>query len=289
VVPKARPLRSWESFYRNFDPITWLSILLLITLLSVVRYRFKERDLSLAFLVHYQILLEHSNLRNIDIQKDAPRIVGSVALLVFLVLSTSFKTAMISTFTKRPHEHQIASLQDIVESNLKCYTSEHIKSSYEESEEYFRRYVANCTIVKKKKKNWILKEVALKRNAAMTCRGVEYKYALEKLYSMGYVAPLIARVPKKVTIDFVFMYFTKGHPLYHRFVEIANRLFNAGIPQLHIKKAHFAIDKKLKSKELAQSKTLTFRHIAIAVYILLGGLTISSVVFFLEICHFFTF
>jgi subtilase family serine protease len=122
----------------------------------------------------------------------------SVSLLSFLVLSTSFKTAMVSSFTKRRYEHQISSLEDIVNLNLKCYATEEIKSSYGMSEDYLSGYVANCTTIHKKNKEDILKEIALKRSAAMTCRGFEFKFMLEKLYLMGYEKRLIALVPKKV-------------------------------------------------------------------------------------------
>nr|KAH0807502.1 hypothetical protein GEV33_015289 [Tenebrio molitor] len=229
VVPQARRLRSWDTFYRNFDRPTWLLVLLLLTILSVAKYYLRERDLVLAFLSYYQILLENSNLRTVQIKKTKIRMVISVSLLSFLVLSTSFKTAMVSSFTKRRYEHQISSLEDIVNLNLKCYATEEIKSSYGMSEDYLSGYVANCTTINKKNKEDILMEIALKRSAAMTCRGFEFKFMLEKLYLMGYEKRLIALVPKKVSSDNAFMYFTKGHPLYDRFFTIAGRISNSGI------------------------------------------------------------
>jgi hypothetical protein len=285
VVPQARRLRSWDTFYRNFDRPTWLLVLLLLTILSVAKYYFRERDLVLAFLSYYQILLENSNLRTVQIKKTKIRMVISVSLLSFLVLSTSFKTAMVSSFTKRRYEHQISSLEDIVNLNLKCYATEEIKSSYGMSEDYLSGYVANCTTIHKKNKEDILKEIALKRSAAMTCRGFEFKFMLEKLYWMGYEKRLIALVPKRVMSDNAFMYFTKGHPLYDRFFTIAGRISNSGISNLYFNNAYFTIERILMSKKVLKSKSLKFGHVEIAIYILLGGLGISSAVFLLEICY----
>jgi hypothetical protein len=284
VVPKARHLRSWETFYRNFDTPTWLSVLLLITILSLTKYYFRERDLFLAFLSYYQILLENSNLRTVQINKNTARIIISVSLLSFLVLSTSFKTAMVSSFTKPPYEHQISSLEDIVNLNLKCYATEEIKSSYGMSEDYLSGYVANCTTINKNKGD-ILKEIALQRSAAMTCRGFEFKFMLEWLYLMGYEKRLIALVPKKVSSDNAFMYFTKGHPLYDRFFTLAGRISNSGISNFFFNNAYHTIERILMSKKLLNSKSLKLGHIEIAFYILLGGLGISSAVFLLEIFY----
>lgn len=284
VVPKSQKLPPWKTLYQNFDSLVWIAILSTLTVLAIFRKFLLKQSLVFSFLVHFQLLVENSNFKFQKIKNSKIRFVIFVSLFSFFVLSTSFKTSMIRSFTRNLYEHQVNSLREIIKSKLKCYTTEEIKEVYS-SDESVRSYIEECSTFSTKKRDEILAEFAQNAKTAITVRRIEYKYTVYKFFLMGYQESLVHLIPRRIKLDYAYIYFTKGHPLYLRFYKVIRRINNSGISNWLVTSANFRIDKVLKSKSFIHSQTLDFYEISVAFWVLVIGLSFSALVFLAELYH----
>lgn len=227
------------------------------------------------------MLLENGLNLNRFLQNSS-RIVILATLCSFLVLTTTFQTLMILSFAKRPKEHQINTLKEIIELKLKCYTSDEVKTIYKTEKEPFRSYITNCTTMTLTNRERLIQGFAQRKQITMTLRRIEFKHTAFKFFLMGYQEALIHPVPARIKLDPAYIYFVKGHPLYIRYRDIIRRMFTCGLRKYLLSQTDYSIDRLLQAKAVIHPQNLSFEQISVAFYILLAGLGISLGVFLIE-------
>jgi hypothetical protein len=284
IVPKARLLPCWKSSLATFTPMMWLLILLSLVLLSTTWYFLENDDLVSSFELHYQILLESANSRVLKIKKLSSRIVACVSMFSFCVISTAFRREMVRIFTSFSFEYQIDSLGDLVRYKLPCFVYKEAKKLYKSSQEIYRDYVNQCTSIQP---NEYIKDIFLRiasgdQIATMMTR-TGFTNWKNRIQVRGLQEPLVHLVPNHVKYEYAYIFLTKGYPLYDRFLEATQRLYSSGIFELIMQRSSHWVEQELKSKEVLHSENLTFEEISVAFWVLIVGLSISLVVFCLEL------
>jgi hypothetical protein len=284
IVPKGQRVPFWRTFLSGFDPIIWFLILFFLIFLTSIWHFMERKSVSYSFLLHYQLLFESGNLEIVNVQKLSTRILTGTSMVAFLIISSTFKSKMLSALTRNDYEYLIDSLDDIIRDNLSCYVAKDMKLLYEAVDELYSRYVSKCHLIDEHDDQQdILLTIALEQNVATISRFLKIKFAANRLLEMGYDDRPMHLIRRQVKFDFLYLYLAKGFPLYDRILETAARMYSAGFSSYFRTKVDYKIDKALKVNEKIGSNTLVFEQISIAFYVFLAGLALSCVVFFWEV------
>jgi hypothetical protein len=284
VVPKARLLPYWKSSLAVFTPMVWLLILLSLVLLSAIWYCLEKDDLVSSFELHYQILLDSANSRVLKINKLSSRILVCVSVFSFCVISTAFRKEIVRIFTSFSFEHQISSLEDMVWYKVPCIVYDEAKELYDSPEEIFRDYVTNrCTTIQS---NHDIADIFLRiasgEQLATMMPRTTFKGLKNRVQVRGSQEPLAHLIPNEAKYEYAYIFFTKGYPLYDRFLQATGRLCSSGIAKLIERQSYHSMERELKSKEVLHSENLTFEEISVSFWVLISGLSVSLVVFSFE-------
>mgnify|MGYP005984881459 CR=1 FL=1 len=268
----------------HFDHNIWLCILVSISALTLIWHYIEKQGIIISFFFHYQLLVESGSLSVSKITKTPSRVLTVASVFAFLTISTIFKSEMLNSLTETLYEYQINSLDDIIRHNLKCYVADDMKLLYKSISNFYSRYISKCTSIEDHDdQQEILVRTVLNKDVATISRFLKLRFAMNTLLEMGYEKERPHLIRRQVKFDFLFLYLTKGYPLYDRLCEILGRMDSGGFTSYFRKLVDFKVDKALKFKQKIQTRNLEFAHISIAFYIFLAGMGGSFVVFLFEV------
>nr|XP_015833911.1 PREDICTED: uncharacterized protein LOC107397628 [Tribolium castaneum] len=283
VVPKATLVPYWKLFLLCFGLSLWLLFAAFFCILTIVWTRFEKNFKTASIILHFQILVENSNAHLLQVTKSSSRVLASVTLIIFLIFSSVYKSEMIRVFTSRVYEHQIETLDDLLEYNLPCYDYPDIKQLYVLSND-MSRYVNKCKVIPSEfERVEILKRILRGEKLVTTFREKYFRGMLRELLKQGYKM-LVYLTKETVAFDYGYLYLTKGYPLYDRFVDVYQRLQSAGIMK-HYELSFNTVEDKLLYARESSSNVLQSDKFSIQFCILLVGLTVSIVVFITEVLY----
>lgn len=283
VVPKVREKPYWKIFLLRIDAFVMLCIFSVFIIISLVWHLIEEKSMLQSFALQFQLLLESGNLAVGKIQRIPARLLVGTAMVSFLIISTIFKTEVLRSLTITLYEYPINSLNDIIKENLKCYISEDMKILFEEKT-LIKNYINKCIIIDEHDSQMkILEEIAIGQNATTISRLLKYKFVIDRMHSKGFDKVAIHIIYPQIKFDILFLYLTKGYPLYKRFAEIVARMNSGGFVQDFRNQIDYRINKQLISNRKMHSNDLTFEHIIVAVYLYGFGLLLGIAAFIVEI------
>lgn len=285
IVPKCHQKPVWKIFIFHFDFVIWVFIFSSLLVTSCIWNILDKKGVTLSVMLNYQLLLESTNFKSIKIQNISSRILVGSSMIGFFILSIIFKSVMLHSLTtvasKCPFNHP----DDIFKNNLKCYLTKTQMNLYQSKNDPLAKYVSKCELIDLSNDHQeIFKEIAFNQNAAVISRELKFKYGANIFYHMGFKETPIYLLKKyQVKFDFLYIYFSKGYPMYESFLRLFQRMHSAGFYDRFRVEAYRRVNKDLKKREKIVSKNITFEQMSIAFYILLLGLSISFVVFLKEI------
>ncbi|EFA09063.1 uncharacterized protein LOC107398569 [Tribolium castaneum] len=284
VVPHAKPRAYWKAIIYSFKYDIWLIITSLLVSLSLIWQCLDNRSFIASFLVMYQILIEASLPSVVKIRSNLTRLFLFAVLLPFLVISTTFRTAMIQSLTSNSYEAQIDSLEDLIESKVSCNITESIQKTFASSDDNVAKYVKNCNTHKSEDvNNAIFDQIVAGRKVATISRLTQYRRALTRLYQEGFKGPIMHVIPARVSQNYMNLYLAKGTPFYHRFCEISGRFQFNGITTNLFRNIVWQSKRVISSHQLNKSNKLSIKQVAVAFYLFLIGLGAAFLVFLAEV------
>ena len=241
------------------------------------------KGLIFSFFLNYQLLIESGILSSTHISKTSTRVLTVSSVFSFLTVSTVFKSEMLHSFTKIIYEYPIDNMDDIVRFDLKCYVAEDMKLLYQSSASH-SQYISKCvTIQEHDDQQEILLSAALDQDIATISRLLKLKFAINTLLERNYDGEYPHLIERQVKFDFLFLYITKGYPLYERIFQLIGWINSAGFTAYFRQVVNFKVEKVFRFKQKIESRNLKFAQISIAFYMVLAGMGLSFIVFLLEL------
>ncbi|XP_063619709.1 uncharacterized protein LOC134792361 [Cydia splendana] len=181
VVPRALPKPAWLALFVIFQKTVWLTVItcfVFIALSWMVLAKLSRDPSYRTNLDHYFI---NTWLSNLGFCAFSRPITHSLRLffvfinLYCILLITAYQTKLIDVLTNPSFEYQISTVEELVESGLKCGGSEELHDIFENSTDPIDNYFLD---------EWIdiadikdaLRDVAIHRNFSLLCSRSELAY-----------------------------------------------------------------------------------------------------------------
>ncbi|RZC34972.1 hypothetical protein BDFB_001395 [Asbolus verrucosus] len=213
VVPKGQIIDQWKRIVLAFGFITWIAFLLSFLFFSgiywIYMYFFQMGFSSNIFFYFFGILIEST----VNIPQKY-QIRGLLVTWIFycLIISTAFKSQMMNLLSGIDYEHQIDSLEEIIESPLRINMPQGYANLYDNEEYPLERYVyennIRCDDILK-----CLQRTAKKRDTASTAIGRYIDFMRPQFLDKN-GRSMIHVLNEKVYPMSIHMIFSKGYPIF---------------------------------------------------------------------------
>lgn len=299
MVVTAREQTDFFQLVYTFHRITWIFILITGIVLTAAWIFFAK--CSSTELMYFKHLWNSSTtiLRFFfaEVESYTPRTtrLKFLHLLTWVfsfMIGSAFEGALIGKLTMKEYEHQISTVQEVIDNKLTITMPSFIRTSFD-SDDPRDRYIYNNTVVTDDVKQVEATIVALKRyrNVTFCTTQRNYNYFLLRrnttLHDFVYADGTPAVYPLE---DFAILYFIivvlqKGHPMFEQIDRMMVGVLEGGIYLnfmellLHRARVH---DHIVDVKRIT-SKAINYDQIAGLVYILMFGLGVAFVVFCFEL------
>lgn len=215
VVPKGRELQKWQRIILAFSFETWMAFTASFVIFSVLYLMqlnfFRMQVSSKIFLYLFRILIEHP--------AEIPRkytVRGLLGTWIFycLIISTAFKSQIINLLSGVSYQADIASLKEIVESDLIINLPSSYANLYEFDEDPIEKYIFDHNI-KCVKIFDCLKRTAEQRDTASIAIGryIDY-YSPYFLNEHGHRTVHV--MAERVCLMSIHMMISKGFPMFEQ-------------------------------------------------------------------------
>lgn len=291
IVPKAKPLAPWKKFVRIFDKHSWITIFLtlLLTIVSFYLVSWKtsnRRDFWRSFESMFGILLASSVKKPPALFRM--RLVFMCWCIHCVILKSDFDASFISTLTANLYETQIETQDDMIKAKFKMGVAGELLKIYNNSKSendiYIAEHVDICDYSDK-----CLNRVAFNGNYATVKAMNRILYEMSSKYWSS-DGPLLFTLKDKIYQELVNIYFRKGHPIFIQFNKYLLDSVTAGFMNYWESFISHMIKLKhntyIRTMTLLHRHTLSFNHLSGSFMLLLFGLSIALIIFFLEIIYY---
>lgn len=281
-VPAAAIVDGWKNFTQVFSETVWITLFIAAATTSIATYFisriFKENLIS----DDVQNCI-FTMLRMCFSPKSTPtasylRFIFTLWCASFLLVNTAYQSQLISTLLKPAHEHQIASVEEVVYfSNLKY-------GGFEGLIDFFNSAIDD--IYKDIKKNWInctlaetcLNRTAKKRDFAVMKTVKTVTYHLQNKYRRPNGEFEVYKLEDYAFVYSICFALRRGTPYLERFNNLLLGLAENGLYNRWVNSIPNPF-RKVHSDQMVQ---LNLHHLKVAFVLLLVGHSIAIIVFFVE-------
>lgn len=285
-VPIAKQIGQWENITIIFEPIVWLSILIVLITNGIAwwilgRNREKEapyKELSLCLMGSLYILLQGS----LAIPKAWKlRFVVIIWSISSLMLFTAHQCQLTGILTSPMYEHQISNTKELVDSKLGCGYYEPLKVLFSDKtnrvyQKMLEKHV-NCDLTME-----CANRTAFQRDVAVLKNRREIQYLIPKWYLSKNGKPLLYSFKENQFSLWGKIYAIRGFPIMPKMNEYLLLLRANGL----IEKWDMDVSTVRKDdKDYPKIQTLSLDHLQAAFYLLGFGVICSTLMFIGEICY----
>lgn len=190
-----------------------------------------------------------------------------------VLLFTAYQSQLISTLMKPFYEHQISTIDELLESDL--FIS--LNPSLQTFQVYFNETLGD-RLVFCKTNEFCLNRTAFSRDSATTRGEIPVKFFMKKYYLDENGKPMIAKLKESSTI-FLQYVLLRGHPFKDKFNSFLLRLNEIGLMKRWLSELQ---SMGYEDKHVNEKVPLTIGHLQAAFYLLILGELLASFVFLLE-------
>lgn len=281
-VPTANELPRWMSLMKLFQPRVWILIIVTFPVNGLFWWLFgRTKETSNSYRIWYKSIIASWSvllqITHVPPKSAVTRILYLFFTIFSLLLYTSHQSVLVSTLTKPHHEHQIKTVEELLESKLKFGFFPLLVNSYNDSNNSMHRRISSnfiaCPMTEE-----CLNRTAFKRDFAVVKNRRQTMYLTKKYYLQPNGKPMLYGFRGGI------VYFTKfvaanGYPLLRMFDKLILRMLASGL----IDKWDKDITCHHEYKEETKRRPLTIQHLLLPFVYLTIGLIVSFAVFILEI------
>lgn len=275
VVPKASLLPEWKKLGLVMNADMYFSIIVIILVVALVCLLLYKENFLVTVYNLYQILFEVS-LASVPSYK----LILLCCILGFMVISTMFKSVLISVLLSVKYEHQIQNTEEMVKSGLELRFDKVIKKYYE-SDNPVDKYIFKNFIFCPDPRVCINRTAFVRDTATIDFKRV-YMYNLPKYYVDSEGNPMIYIFKESVFPVHIHIFFNKGFPMLHQVNKILMNLESNGIIRHLYDEVEREATQALSRKTNLFTNVLNLKQMAVAFFVLILGCLISLVVFIVE-------
>lgn len=287
VVPSAQKIPQWLKIFRCFTIDAWVGIFGMYLLVTLFWYTLKSKSAPkkitfIPALETYSIFIAQS----LSLPKlDSHRVFFAGCMLFNIILTGTFQSSLVTSFTTDTYYRNIKTLQEFDESGLKIgTTSVSLAEIFGSDGNPLYKTLRNKIILINGSS---MDRAALKRDIAAIERNADAKMRIKTDYTShdGFeMLHILRECPRSYHMSYIV---SKGSPYLRVFNHVIVRFKEAGL----IKKwsvdtvdAYITESRRGRESGSGKMKVFTLYDIQTAFYLLIIGLLMSSVVFLVEIC-----
>lgn len=279
-VPIAGQEPVWRNFLKIYKPFMWLSVLLAVILNSSIWWIISKILTQNKFNFINSLLITICSFLQLTVVP--PSSASLRCLFIFwvaftLILATAYQSQLISILTQPRYEHQISSIEELINSKLKFGFYTPVSSFYTNPNSSIESYIYNnyiaCPLTEE-----CLNRSAFKRDFAVAKNKRQTYYLMKKYYSYPDGRPMLfgfgngMKIRPRVIVQ-------RGYPLLKLFNPLIVRLKESGI--INYWDYEFTHARKVPVKSV--HFPLTISHLQYGFLSLGFGLCFSVLVFFGEV------
>jgi hypothetical protein len=235
-IPCPNPASRWKSIYRIFGSHVWacfgaVAILAVITMWLLAKY---ETQINIRESANYKTLIYCIyNVCAVITAVSVPQKPVSLSLRIFFItwvwysvaMTTVYQAYLIGFLVNPGFERSITTVNDLIQSGIEYgYPAEMDALTYSDPPyNIIKKNRKTCKTVYK-----CLQRVIERKDFATMFDNFRAEYFRTRLLFHNIHVP-VCTLQEDIVIIPILMYMAKGNPLLHRFNEIINRMFEAGL------------------------------------------------------------
>lgn len=274
VVPKSQKIPQWIMLFHCFSPMSWATLITVFLLSSFIWKVLRGR-----LLTFYAIFINTSTI--LSSLSKVQKLFLVFCLSYNLIISGIFQGSLTTSYSTVSYYPDITTLEALASSRLTISSNLDVWKD------------DNSTIAAalKNKQRFTngeraLERAAIVRDVAAVERRLDAIYYIQEQFLDENGSPLIHIVEECVTAHFISFIVPKGSPFLKKFNLVIRMLNEAGLPKKwydDIAKSVVLSGKMPALKKNDEDKVVSLNDVQTAFYILVMGLTASSLVFLHEL------
>lgn len=290
LVPKSKLQTQWKRMIKVFNKTLWISIITL-TFINGILWKIISHFLQVEFYsfkdLQKCLLLSISVIFNVTIYKHPKtttlRILFISWVCISLILVTIYQSKLISSLTQPQYEYQIENVEELLKSEMAFGGNINIKTLFNNSVTNYEKIIYEnieiCDLTLD-----CPNRTAFSRDFATAKSEIPAKFLIMQYYTTPDGFPMIYIFKSEIMFHYVNMVFSYGHPLYYKFNEKLERLFEGGLFYKWLNDIKYEQMRYVFEPSRNKLYILTLDYMIAPFIVLFIGLLISLFTFLCELC-----